>query len=740
MQDTFKKVNLLLIKAGLFIVPLIPLLIFRSLFFPFITSKAFVFRIIIEIIFALWVALAIFYKEFRPKKNYLPLVIGGFIFVVTLATIFGVNPARSFWSNFERMEGLITYLHLFAYFLVLGNVFKKKDWFVLFNLFVFSGLVENIYAFLQKLGKIPSPQGGFRVDGTIGNPAYLAAYLIFILGFCIFLLLNSKEKTVRYFYGGMSLFTLAIIYFTASRGPALGVLGGLVLAAIMYLIFKKNETDKDKLYKKIILSCLAALTLVTGGIWGLKDQKFVQNSPVLSRLTSLSFNEKTVKSRFAIWKMSWQAVKERPILGWGPENYGVVFSKYYRPELWEQEPWFDRSHNIVFDWLINAGILGLLSYLSIFAVAFYYLWRNHIRKILPIESIILFSTILIVYFFQNLFVFDNIATYIGFFTILAFIYKLDVVYSEDGGEVRVTADSPQDKDRDKKIITEGFLLIVFAVSVYFINIKPILVNGDIISALQNQGDYNSLKIALAYFKEAISYDSFLGRQEVGEQLTRFALGVNSLPNADADFKNETLQLAITEEQKNVVQNNLDPRPYLFLGNLYVQEKMYDEALKVFNEALALSPLKQQILFELTNLYIKKGDYADAMASAKKAFDFASAYPQARMNLVAAYILNKQQAEADKLLFEAYGTVEVPENLLIQAYSVIKDYQRLLGIWRAFVKDDPNNFNYRFSLAGAYLLNNIREDAIAQLKEAIRIKPSFESEGNSYIQQIQAGKF
>ena len=29
--------------------------------------------------------------------------------------------------------------------------------------------------------------------------------------------------------------------------------------------------------------------------------------------------------------------------------------------MWGQEPWFDRSHNIFFDWLINAGLLGLLA-------------------------------------------------------------------------------------------------------------------------------------------------------------------------------------------------------------------------------------------------------------------------------------------------------------------------------------------------------------------------------------------
>src|SRR3989344_2619506 len=100
-----------IIRGGAFIVPFIPLYISKVLFFPYITGKAFVFRIIVEIIFAVWIFLAVYYEEFRPKDSYLLRAVGAFIFIAVLATIFGVNPYFSFWSNYERMEGLVTYLH-----------------------------------------------------------------------------------------------------------------------------------------------------------------------------------------------------------------------------------------------------------------------------------------------------------------------------------------------------------------------------------------------------------------------------------------------------------------------------------------------------------------------------------------------------------------------------------------------------------------------------------------------------
>ena len=183
--DIFKKTALWVIKIGLFIVPFIPLYVSRVLFFPYITGKAFLFRTIVEIIFAAWVFLAVFWPEYRPKRSALTMAMGFFVLAVVLASIFAVNPSRALWSNFERMEGLLAYLHLAAYFLVLAHVLKQREWFWFLSVFVLTGFVENFYALFQRLGYLASPQGGFRVDGTIGNPTYLAAYLTFVFFFPI---------------------------------------------------------------------------------------------------------------------------------------------------------------------------------------------------------------------------------------------------------------------------------------------------------------------------------------------------------------------------------------------------------------------------------------------------------------------------------------------------------------------------------------------------------------------------
>ncbi len=57
MNNTINSMIRSTIITGLAFIAFIPLYVSGSLFFPFITGKAFVFRILVEIIFALWLVL-----------------------------------------------------------------------------------------------------------------------------------------------------------------------------------------------------------------------------------------------------------------------------------------------------------------------------------------------------------------------------------------------------------------------------------------------------------------------------------------------------------------------------------------------------------------------------------------------------------------------------------------------------------------------------------------------------------
>lgn len=150
-----------IILAGLFVIPFVPLIVAPSLLFPFITGKAFTFRIIVEIVFAAWLVLAIRDKSYQPRFSWLLGSVLVFLVAIGLADIFAQNPFKAFWSNYERMEGFVTILHLCAYFLVMGSVLKTQGlWNKLLATSLSASTIMAIYSFMQLAGKIAINQGG----------------------------------------------------------------------------------------------------------------------------------------------------------------------------------------------------------------------------------------------------------------------------------------------------------------------------------------------------------------------------------------------------------------------------------------------------------------------------------------------------------------------------------------------------------------------------------------------------
>ncbi|MCX8513849.1 MAG: hypothetical protein ORN26_02395, partial [Candidatus Pacebacteria bacterium] len=87
------------------LVPFLAFYIFDYTFFPYITGRGFAFRLIIEISAILYLILALYDKEYLPRKS--KLLSAYFIFIVLLfiSNIIGENTYLSFFSGYERLEG-----------------------------------------------------------------------------------------------------------------------------------------------------------------------------------------------------------------------------------------------------------------------------------------------------------------------------------------------------------------------------------------------------------------------------------------------------------------------------------------------------------------------------------------------------------------------------------------------------------------------------------------------------------
>src|SRR3989344_5272167 len=321
-MKTTKNILIYVITGGLFLIPLIPFIVPSTFFFPFITGKGFTFRILVEVLFGLYVILSCLDASYRPKLSWVTKSVLFFAFAILIADIFGENSSKSLWSNYERMEGFVLIAHLFLYYIVTSSFFRTvSDWKRYFNVTILASVAMSFFALSQLLGKFAINQGGIRLDATFGNSSYFAIYLVLHIFLALYMLVGqAKQVWLKWIYSLIIAFEVVILYFTATRGAILGLIGGLVLTGLI-IVFKEKE---NKSLRKIAYGILVAVLVVIVGFISIKNTEYAKRSQVLSRFTTLSFSEIKTQGRYYVWPLAVKGFIERPILGWGQENFNFV--------------------------------------------------------------------------------------------------------------------------------------------------------------------------------------------------------------------------------------------------------------------------------------------------------------------------------------------------------------------------------------------------------------------------------
>ena len=223
--------------GALFLIPLTPLIVANSYFFPFITGKAFYFRILVEIAVAAWVMLALLDREYRPRFSWISAAVVAFVVWMFVADAFAPNAAKAFWSNFERMEGWMLLVHLLGLFFAMGAVLRvEKKWRAWFLSSLAVSVLVSGYALLQLAGKLPIHQGSVRIDASLGNSAYLAIYLLFNVFIALWLALTEKLSWLKWALIALAVLEAVLIFFTETRGTIIGLALALALKTLLTML------------------------------------------------------------------------------------------------------------------------------------------------------------------------------------------------------------------------------------------------------------------------------------------------------------------------------------------------------------------------------------------------------------------------------------------------------------------------------------------------------------------------
>lgn len=664
----------------------VPLYVSSSLFFPFISGKNFAFRILVEIAFAAWLLLALRHPAYRPRQSGLLWSVLFFIVTLGVSTLLAEDPFKSFWSNFERMEGFIGIVHFTLYFFVAGTMFRAKEWraFVLTSLCVNAVIIG--YALLQFFGVFAINQGGVRVDATFGNAIYLGVYALFHLFFASsatrWAWRERKHIALISFFSALALGNVVLIVLSATRGVILGLFVGVVAGSV-YAAFSRDASSRFR--RAGVVGCVLTL-LAVGGFFSVRDITYLRTHPIFGRILSASPVNDDAQARFVIWEISWKGFTERPLFGWGQEGFNFVFNKHYDPRLYNREAWFDRAHNTYLDWLIAGGLFGIIGYLALWFFAARVVFRGKDPRGSPLFSseeralMVGFGT---AYAINNIFVFDNGVSHFLFFMLLAYVYA------------RAT------EERAPLLASPAFalrsitsracalvVLVLFVASLYWFNVRPAQAGMLLLNALRAQKSGPAENLSL--FRHALALNTF-ANAEIREQLAQVTVAVASIPNVPVSVKQEFLNTAASELDMEIKQRPADARYYTFMGSLLDAFRLYEQGFPYWREALAHSPRKQGLLFQIGSNRLNAGKTKEAVSYFKTAYEL---NPENREALIiyAVGLIYADDRVGEKLVLATPSYLKgwLPDLRLIATYEATGRADDAIALWRAQLAREPKN--------------------------------------------------
>ena len=407
--------------------------------FPTVVGKALYSRVLIEIVFALWAALAALRPEYRPPHSWLLVLLAAGLASALLSAAFGVSFERSFWSDYRRMQGVVDQAHWVALALVLVSVLRDPSaWRALFAAQIAVGTVVAGLAMARYAGWELPLYGALReadfprIGGALGNPVQLGAYMAVNAVLACGLAARSlalPDRTGRRLATAFGWIALAGVHgggvvlagSVAGYAGLLAALAAAVLGGLWRARGLRRWCAAAALLASGVLTVVAVLRLVDPA--GPAGNPI--DAPVLDYVAEVHIERPSIQARFGAWRAGIEGLAARPLLGWGPENFNAVFGRFASGYAAATIP-HDRAHNALIEAAAGTGTVGLAAWLALWGLTFAVLWRALPSLARPERMLALFvAAALAGRLVQDQFQFGSAATSLQYVLLLGYAVRLE---------------------------------------------------------------------------------------------------------------------------------------------------------------------------------------------------------------------------------------------------------------------------------------------------------------------------
>lgn len=720
----------IIIKAVIFFLPLF-FLPWTSEYFEF--NKQFFLWLAMDLALLLWLLKQAAAGEIKIKTNPLNLPIIIFLVLSGISAVFSLDVFSSFFGSDGRFSdawlGLLS-LAVFYFLLInTGIASSAPKIFVLLKLLFYAAFILAVISLLAMFGLIQwlmadpfnilaspwfNPAGGSALSLTV----FLAVMSVAATGLLSAGGLNRLNNFI--FSIGLILFLLVLALINFYLSWLILVLGASLLIFSRFLkfgfSFKKN-------YYWLIPSALMLAAVFFLAPPKVNPAKMVLGRPAVKEAL-LDFKTSALITKKAL------AVK--PILGSGPATFSQDFSLYRPAEFNQSDYWqirFDKSASHFLEMAATAGLPAVLSYFLIISLIIYIniiLFMKYLKNrqsFLDDEKYNLIAVIFTIFVLLSVAqLFFPVNTVLNFsFWLLA---ALAVAFWQNHNQAIFK----------EKIININKTFLFFRVSLvglFFLGALGLALAG----------------FAIKFFAAEVAAAASSNR-EAGLLLAVKLNPARANYNISlAKFYLERAQLAAAkpaaEQDNNFIQSNISRaiqagrlaaaaapnsvKAYETLAMIYRDIRPLTTGAEVwaernFQNAFNLEPTNPILAAELAKAYLNNNEAVNAAKYFIRALELKPDYYEAEFGLAKAYLINKKDDSAFKLLNGLAAKVADPEVFyeLGRFYYNHGELDKALDRFKLVLSLAPKHSNGLYSLAAVYEAKGEVKTALKYYRQVLEL--------------------
>jgi len=613
-----------------------------------------------------WIIKCIYQQKFIFKSTPFDIPLFLFFFSQLISTILSIDPQTSIWGYYSRFHGglLSTISYLVLYFAFTTHLTDAKHLKTSLKIILITALVVSIYGILERLGidkHIWVQDVQNRVFSTLGQPNWLAAYLICLLPITFSLILKHKNPLSLAYSLSLSFIFFITLLFTRSRSGILGF--GLSLFIFLILTIIKNGLKKLPFKKLVLVFTTIGLTaLVVGTSFTPSLSQLIKKTYTPQVSVGLAVDTPAVASggskssdiRKVVWTGALNIWRNFPIFGSGVETFAYSYYNFRLPEhnlLSEWDFLYNKAHNEFLNFLTTTGTFGLFTYcLIILWFGFFVL--KHLKKdksYLLIGLLSGYSGLAV----SNFFGFSVVPVGLFFFLFPAFTVTL----TQSKPVSSKTAKTYYHQIDNRQAIFISLTLIITTYLIFgIINLwradRQFTLGRNLVKANQIQTGFQHLEKATN-----ITPNQPLFRTELAESQAKLAyLYHQEVSNATqaGSLRDQLIKSAIANSDQVIGKNPVHLNFYksrikIFLLLALIDPQYQQPALDATLKALSLSPTDAKLYYNLSLIYSQIGQTGLAEQTLLDTIKLKSNYEAARFQLGSLY----QQTNRPDLAREQY---------------------------------------------------------------------------------------